>query len=123
MNLRDQATVDLGLTLGNPAHFGQPFTLTSPGGFTGGTLYGAAGDIGMLIDPDTGTQITGRHASLSVAIAALEAVGFANLPEGVPGGGGKPWIATIGALAFKVKMAFPDRTLGIVTMVLEFYTP
>jgi hypothetical protein len=123
LGLRAQATADLALTLGDSSHFRQPFTLTDPSGTVSGTIYGATGDIGTTIDSNTGLPVTGRSASLSVQIAVIEAEGFATLPEGVPSGITPPWIAVIDGLAYKVKQARPDRTLGLITMILEFYVP
>ncbi len=129
MGLRAQAELDLGQTLESPADWGVAFTLADPVGFTGTEpLFGASGDIGRLVDPDTGQGVTGRHATLTVRIASLQAAGFAELPEGIADGAARPWVvgfpgASTPSQLYKVKQAHPDRTLGVVSMVVEFYRP
>lgn len=132
MSLRVQAEGDLAVTLEAPGDFGFPFVITDPAGLSSpadgdpAQLHGQSGDIGTVIDPDTGMAITGRLAHLSVRISSLVAAGFTTLPSSAPDSALEPWIARYKDLAgnvqpFKVKSSMPDRTLGMVTLVLEFW--
>ena len=127
MSLRDQAEADLAVTLEPPGDFGTPFTLTQPDGFESATqLFGAANDIGQLIDPDTGQGVSGRHATLTARISTLANAGYTSLPEGIADSSSDPWIVEFAGLAtgaqkYKVKETRPDRGLPVVTMVLEFW--
>ena len=126
MSLRAQAEADLAVTLEALTDFGEPFTLTDPSGFASATqLYGAVGDIGMLLDPDTGQAMSGRHATLTARISTLTAAGYTTLPEGKADAATKPWLADFAGVStasqrYKVAQSFPDRTLGVVTMILVF---
>ena len=127
MGLRAQAELDLAQTLESETDWGVEFTLTDPTGFTGtAALFGASGDIGRLVDPDTGQGVTGRHATLLVRIASLQAAGFGLLPEDISDGAARPWLVSFLGVStpsqlYKVKQAHPDRTLGVVSLVLTFY--
>ncbi len=127
MSLRVQAEADLAVTLEASGDFGEPFVLTDPAGFESATqLYGAVGDIGQVIDPDTGQAVSGRHATLTARIATLTAAGYTSLPEGIADASSPPWLAAFAGVStvsqtYKVKASMPDRTLGVVTMVLEFW--
>ncbi len=126
MSLRTQAEADLASTLEAPGDFGFPFTLTAPDGTTSPDLLGQTGDIGTLIDPDTGLAVSGRHAHLTVRISSLVAAGFTDLPRGIADLTSDPWVVTFDDLAantqlWKVEQSMPDRTLGVVAMVLEFW--
>ncbi len=127
MSLVDQAALDLATTLSSPQDFGVPFTLTDPDGFTGTEqLYGAAGDIGALIDPDTGQGVSGRHGYLAVAQSALLAAGFTDIPQGIEDLNSLPWVVGFQGIGFalqkyKVKTSMPDRKLPIILMELEFW--
>ena len=127
MSLRVQAEADLAVTLEAPGDFGEPFTLTDPADFESATqLYGTVGDIGFLIDPDTGQGVSGRHATLTLRISTILAAGYPGLPEGIADKALKPWLVEFAGIAtpaqkFKVMQSFPDRTLGVVTMSLEFW--
>ena len=127
MGLRAQAEADLAVTLEAPGDFGELFVLTDPAGFASATpLYGMTGDVGALLDPDTGASLTGRHATLTVRMSSLTAAGYTDLPIAVPDESGLPWTVSFVGVStptqlYKVRQAHPDRTLGAVTMVLEFY--
>ena len=127
MSLRAQAEADLAVTLEAATDFGQPFTLTDPAGFSSvEQLYGAAGDIGQVIDPETGIAVSGRHATLTARMSTLTAAGYSALPEGIASTATPPWLvefagASTAAQKYKVKASLPDRTLGLVTLILEFW--
>jgi len=126
MSLRTQAEADLASTLEASQDFGFPIVLTDPSGNVSNGLMASAGDIGASIDPDTGMPVSGRRALLTVRMATLTAQGFTTLPEGVQAATASPWIVAFagpssGTQLYKVKRSMPDRTLGIVTMDLEFW--
>ena len=129
MSLRVQAEQDLAATLEASGDFGWGFTLTDPQGFTNegvNPLFGQSGDIGTVIDPNTGMAVSGRLAHLAMRIESLRCAGFTGLPEGIADPSSKPWLVafedlSLAAHAFKVRASMPDRTLGIVTVTLSFY--
>lgn len=125
MSLRELAESDLGLILEDGATgFGWPITITDPAG-TSGALTGFSDDIAQLIDPDTGQAVSGRMASAALRISSLTQAGL-ELPRGISDSGSKPWTVSFddingNAYLFKVMQSNPDRALGLVTLVLEFY--
>lgn len=124
MTLRAMAEADLGRILEGEIGFRWPITVTDPAG-TSASLFGFSNDIGQMIDPDTGTAISGRSASAAIRIAHLAAAGL-GLPVAISDSSKKPWIvqfADIGGTSwtFKVSSSMPDRALGIVTCTLEAY--
>jgi len=130
MNLRLQAELDLATTLeDNTSGFGWPIRVTDPTGFVNpDPIYGMSNDIGLVIDPDTGTAISGRFASVTLRISTLIAAGFASLPRAVSSEDLKPWLMSFDDIngnnyVFKVKSSMPDRGLGIISVTLEKYVP
>ena len=128
MNLRLQAELDLATTLeDNTSGFGWPIAVTDPTGFSNPeTIYGMSNDIGLLIDPDTGTAISGRFASVTLRISTLVAAGFSSLPRAISDPASKPWLMSFDDIngnnhVFKVKSSMPDRGLGILSVTLEAY--
>ena len=125
MGLRDTAEADLEHILEDSAvGFGWPITVTDPDG-TVGNLTGAAGDIAQLIDPDTGQAISGRLPAVTLRISSLTTAGL-GLPVGISDPDIKPWLITFDDIngttwIFKVQQSNPDRTLGVVTCLLEHY--
>jgi len=106
--------------------FGWEITVIDPAG-TPAILTGFGNDISQLIDPDTGVAVSGRQASIALPISALTAAGL-GLPRAVADGAESPWIVEFNDVGgtphvFKVSESNPDRALGIVTCVLEAYTP
>ncbi len=127
MSLRTIAETDLGRILEDDTNgFGWLITVTNPAGFAK-ALKGFSNDISQVIDPDTGQAVSGRLASVSIRIALLTANGLA-IPEGIVDATSKPWLVTFNDIngngyTFKVQQSNPDRTLGLVVCILEFYTP
>jgi len=126
MSLRTLAEADLGNILEDDDGFGWPITVTDPAG-NSAELTGLANDIGALIDPDTGTAVVGRQASVALRVASLTAAGL-GVPVGVADTTSKPWRVTTADVEgttheFAVSQAFHDRGAGIVTCLLEAYTP
>lgn len=114
-NLREIAEGDLSLTLEDPSGFGFPIVVTDPLGSTF-TVYGQSGDIGFLIDPETGLGLSGRTAHISIRIKSLLDAGSSIITKGwkisFPDINGNEW-------NFLVDEARPDRTLGIVTCMVS----
>lgn len=126
MGLRTIAEADLGVILEDGIYgAGWPIAVTDPVG-TVGNLTGFSNDIAQLIDPDTGQAVSGRLASVVLRISSLTVAGL-GLPVGVADAGSKPWVVQFndingGAHKFKVAQSNPDRTLGIVACLVEFYS-
>ena len=124
MSLRVQAEADLAVTLEAPGDFGFAFTLTDPDGVAN-AFVGSTGDIGMVIDPDTGMAVSGRLAHVTVRVSSLVTAGFPDVPVGIADLLQRPWRVTFLDLAgnsqeWKVQSSMPDRTLGIAVLILEF---
>lgn len=124
MSLRDLAENDLAFTLEDDVNgFGWPVTLTDPDGFTGSAnLTGQSHDISQIIDPDTGTAISGRQASFVLRSSSITAAGFSE-PKGIADTDSLPWLVTFDDIngapfTFKVEYADPDRVLGTTTLIL-----
>lgn len=122
MGLREIAEADLGAILEDAvAGFGWPIVLTDPTGTTQ-ALTGFSNDISQLIDPDTGQAVSGRLASVALRISSLAS----GLPEGIADATSKPWLVAFDDIngnpfTFKVVKSNPDRALGLVTCLVEFY--
>ena len=125
MGLRDLAEADLGLILEDAeTGFGYPITLTDPSG-TVLALTGFSNDIAQVIDPDTGQVVSGRLASVALRISTILSAGL-GLPRGIANEKSKPWIVEFNDLRgtphkFKVFQSNPDRTIGMITLILESY--
>jgi hypothetical protein len=125
MGLRDLAEADLGRILEDAeTGFGYPITLTDPAGSVL-ALTGFSNDIAQVIDPDTGQVVSGRLASVALRISTITAAGL-GLPRGIANSSSKPWIVDFNDLLgnphkFKVFQSNPDRTIGMITLILESY--
>lgn len=125
VNLLQQAETDLGAILGDgPGGDGLPITIIDPDGNTD-VFNGLCTDISQIIDPDTGIAISGRSATISIRISLLIAAGF-DIPVGIADAKGKPWVVEFENVngvvyKFKVSQSNPDRTIGLVTCLLEAY--
>lgn len=120
MGLREQAESDLSGILENTEDFGWGVTLISPAGEVQ-QLTGSTTDIAFLIDPDTGQAISGRQASVTLRRSSLN-----QDPIGVSDSSIKPWRVTFDSIngeeyTFKIVKSHPDRTLGIISCILEAY--
>lgn len=124
MSLRTQVAADLKTILEDTDGFGWAITVTDPAG-TSASLTGLSTDIGLLIDPETGIAVSGRRASIAIALASLSAASL-SIPAGVASPSSKPWVVTFADVAgtshtFKIQEAMPDRAAGVVTCILEAY--
>jgi len=125
MNLRQQAEADLGLILEDGiSGFGWPITLIDPAG-TVGVFTGFSDDIAQVIDPDTGQAVSGRLATIALRLSSIYSAGF-TIPQAIADTGSKPWIVQFNDIngttyQFKIAQSNPDRALGVVVCILEFY--
>ena len=126
MSLRTQAALDFAAFISDAAGFGWPVTVTDPAGaFV--AMTGLSTDVSETIDPETGIAVSGRSASVTLAMSALTTAGL-GIPKGVTNKTGKPWVVTFDdiegtAHTFKVTESRPDRAIGAVVCVLEAYNP
>ena len=126
MNLRQLAEADLAFILEDSATgFGWSITVTDPSG-TSHPLTGGSNDISQVVDPETGQVVSGRSASVALRISSLYAAGFTSLPVGITDKSSKPWLMQFNDIngnshTFKVIQSNPDRTVGMVTCILEAY--
>ena len=125
MGLREIAESDLGVILEDSVYgFGYSITVTDPAG-TVKPFTGYSNDISQIIDPDTGQAVSGRLASAAIRISSLTAAGL-TLPQGIADASKKPWIIEFDDIngnpyKFKVSQSNPDRALGMLVCLLEFY--
>lgn len=121
MSLLSQAASDLQGIVENTGGFASPVTLTTPGKVAH-SLVGTSADIGQTIDPETGVPVAGRRASVAFSWLTLHARGLD--PKGVEEG--SPWTVQFADVAgsshtYKIVETIPDRTLGMLVCILEFY--
>lgn len=124
MNLYDQANIDNKVILEDSvAGFGREMTLTNPDGVIQ-QITGMAADIGNVIDPETGQNITQRAAHVTLHLNSLTI----GTPVGVPDETSDPWLVEVtlpGAVlpeVFKVFETAPDR-LGCIVCFLTQWNP
>lgn len=100
----------------NSAHFGEPVTLVDPAG-TRVDVVGFFNDIGKLIDPDTGQDVSGRLKSVVISTMDL-----GEIPRGLMGTTTPPWRVEIAGIPYKIFRTMPDRGMECVILLLEVYT-
>lgn len=125
MGLREIAENDLGFILEDVDRGGAwPITVTNPAGVSA-ALTGFSGDIGQVIDPDTGMAVSGRQAHVTLRVSTLVSLGLSR-PEGVADDTAKPWVVQFNDIngtsyTYKVIRSMPDRTAGMVSCLLGLY--
>lgn len=125
MGLREEAEKDLGILIEDrDTGFGWDITITDPDGAFADVI-GSSNDITEVIDPDTGVAVSGRLATVSLRQSTLKAKGL-SIPVGIIDKSLKPWIVEFLDIAgeaykFKVRESNPDRTLGLISLILETY--
>lgn len=129
MSLREVAEADLATLLeSETCGFAWPIKLTNPAGLVK-NLFGQSADIAQLIDPDTGVAVTGRLASATLRLSSIFSATpgpVLAIPVGIADTDGKPWLVTFDDIngteyTFKVQKSNPDRTIGVVVLILENY--
>lgn len=124
--IREIAEADLEFILEDSATgFGWPIQVTDPLGFSA-ALTGFSQDIAQAIDTETQQLVAGRLATVSLRNSSITAAGFSELPRNIEDSDLKPWLIAFDdingeAFTFKVADQWPDRELGMVTLVLELY--
>lgn len=103
-----------------------PLTVTNPDGVALET-YCVGNDIAQAIDPETGELVSGRSSSVSLVLRTLLDAGL-GIPEGIADESKKPWLVATEdvngiSYTFAIQQTNPDRTLGLVTCLLETYVP
>ncbi len=125
MGLRELAEADNKAILNDSTFgFGYSITVTNPAGLAK-SFTGFSNDISQLIDPDTGVAVSGRLASVAIHIQDIYDAGL-TLPVGVVDSAVKPWLVAFNdingfAHTFKVSESNPDRAIGMLICILEFY--
>lgn len=127
MGLRQLAESDLGTILEDSVTgFGWQIVVISPDGELQAAMTGSSDDIAQVIDPDTGQAVSGRLASVALRTSSIYAAGFTELPQGIDDSTVTPWLILFNDIngqpyKFKVVQSNPDRTIGLVTCILELY--
>lgn len=124
MGLLDTAHDDMVEFVNDPDTGGEPISITSPDGVEEDFLA-LTNDIHFSIDPETGMTVAGRQCTAAVAIFDLEAVSFGGI-EAVPDKTSRPWVVQATDVngrvgTFKVSETHPDRSAGLMTLILEGY--
>lgn len=125
MGLREQAAADLrAIAEDDVDGFGWEITLTDPSGTTA-TVTGLSTDVSLMIDPETGLAVSGRRASIAIAMATLTEAGLTR-PRAIAESAGRPWLATFDDIegashTFKISEVRPDAAIGVVLCFLEAY--
>ncbi len=102
--------------------FGVPMVLTAPDGSTQ-NITGMAADIGNTIDPETGQNISGRAAHVSLPTASLTI----GTPVGVPDELVSPWLVQLQLpgettpQTFRIFETMPDR-LGVLVCFIDIWS-
>ena len=122
MSLRERAEQDLARTLESLDDFGVECLITNPAGDSEFFTV-QSGDIHLLLETDVGIPVNNRTVHVSIRISSLTAKGF-SIPRSEPDETKNIWIFQFddlegNARKFTVLDAMPDRTLGIVTVLLE----
>lgn len=123
MSLRLQANLDARMILEDRSGFGWPISITSPSGVRK-DVTGFSNDISLVIDPDTGTLVSGREVTIGVSTTTLRLAGFTEDPRGISAG--FPWVVEFldingTAGRFKVARTSPDLSIGMILLHLEVY--
>lgn len=120
--LAGEGSADLHDILGE---VGCVITLQAPDGRCA-ELRGLQADISHAVDPETGKTVSARRVSVALSMVDLFTVNM--MPERVADSDtNKPWVVTFAETVgcqpqtFIVAETIPDRTLGCLVLILEFY--
>ncbi len=126
MGLRDTTKADNRIILNDSTFgFGYSIIITDPTGTVHPNFIGFSNDVSQMIDHDTGQAVSGRLASAAIHIQDILDAGL-TLPEGIADSSSKPWLITFDDIngvtqVFKVSESNPDRAIGLIICLLEFY--
>ena len=127
MSLKRQAIADHQAICENTGDFAWPVFLVSPEKMKK-EVSGLTNDISDIIDPDTGTPISGRLISIHLSQQTIFSAGFKQLPYSIADESKKPWLVELKnpitdiVSVFKVKRSLPDTSLGGIKLILELYS-
>jgi hypothetical protein len=126
VGLRQLAADDAETIMKETDGFVWPCTITDPSG-SSVSFDCRSNDVHLLFDADTGQVITGRQASVVVLTKDLQAAGFGDI-RNIEESNQYPWLVSVDDIngksyTFKVRETHPDYTLGLMTCILETYTP
>lgn len=125
MSLLSQAANDLVTIMSDvDGGFGRDVWVTSPDGATA-KVAGFHSDISQLLDPETGTLVSGRSVTLTLPIRLLEAAGLGGI-KGEREPGKEPWTVELvdgegNQQRFVVAEVRPDRGIGSMVCFLTAY--
>lgn len=126
MSLRLRAEADARAIIADTSGFGWAITVQPPAG-AGSPLDTTclSGDIGEAIDPETGSLVSGRKASVVLSTGALADAGLA-MPIGVVDTDEEPWRVKLKDTEdtmyyFRIVQTRPDRTIGVIVCMLEVW--
>ena len=100
-------------------------TLQAPDGRMA-ELRGMQADIAHAVDPETGKTVSSRKVSVALSMHDLAVVNMEPTRE-LDAANNKPWVVTFAETVgcqpqtFCVSESIPDRTLGCLVLILEFY--
>lgn len=123
MSLRALAEADLGLIVEDPTGgFGWPVTFTDPDGVEY-NLTAFTNDRADIIDPDTGTAVSGTTTTVAYRISSM-----VPRPVSVHDENSLPWLCSFEDVqgtptTYRVMETRPDDGLGLMVCFLEPYTP
>jgi hypothetical protein len=114
MSLRELAESDLACTLEDPDGAGSSIALIDPDG-NEYAVFGTAGDVGLLIEPDSGESARSRSIVCCVRVTTL-----AGKTRAVPSRGWRARILDLQGAPVNlfVQGNDPDRTLGVYRLTL-----
>lgn len=125
MGIREQAAADFrSIAEDTVTGCACPVTVVSPAGQSA-IVGGLSTDVSVTLDPETGLPVVGRRASVVVSRASMEAAGI-GVPTQVSDESSRPWSVRFADVtgvvrSYKVIEVLPDRALGALVLILEFY--
>lgn len=122
MSILAMAEKDLATTLESTRDFGKVIHLTDPYGTTA-EVTGQFGDIHALITLEEEIPVNVNLPHITLRLSTLREKGFCE-PMPTENTNQNPWRITVDDITgdcrmFKLKMSKPDRTLGVVTAIIE----
>lgn len=124
MSLRTLAEQDMSSIVTNTSEFGREVTIVDPNGVSA-TLNGITNDIYLGVETDTNVDVAVHQAEVSLSISELAAEGI-SIPFGEQDENLKPFRITMTDITgeektFKIVVAMPDRSIGLVLCMLDDY--
>jgi hypothetical protein len=125
VSLRELAALDHAAILGDTSQgFAIPLVITSPAGVQI-ALAGFASDVGEIVDPESGLQVTGRRATVSFVQDPITQAGLGAVTA-VAEENRRPWLVSFAdahgiVRTYKVIEVLPENDLGSLRCALEGY--